>query len=261
MLEIAGISVQLGRNLVLDAVSAAVRRGTLVGVIGPNGAGKSSLLKAIAGLVPKTGGTLRLDDQDLGQLRPDARSRLLAYLPQDRSVHWPLSVGTLVGLGRLPHRGQPGNTTRRDEMAVAAALATMDLAHLTERPAGEISGGELARVLMARALAQDTDVLLADEPTAGLDPAHALALLDILKSLSAKGRTILVALHDLSLALRFCDDVIVLANGRVTAAGRPHTVLTPLLLHAVYGAHMSVGVVDGVPAVVTVGPTARPAGA
>lgn len=261
MLELSDLSAHLGGSPVIEGLSATVGRGKLVGVIGPNGAGKSSLLKAIAGLLPRTDGTIRFETSDLRTLRPDARSRLLAYLPQERTVHWPLAVRALVELGRLPHRGQPGNSPIRDSEAVAAALAKMDTLHLADRSAGTISGGELARVLMARALAQDAPLLLADEPTAGLDPAHALALFEILRNLATDGRTILVALHDLSLSLRFCDEVLVLAHGRLIASGAPRAVLTPPLLQAAYGAQMSVGMVDGVPTVVTVGPTARASGA
>ena len=249
------VQVRLAGRAVLDSLSLACGRGRITGLVGPNGAGKSTLLRALAGLVPLTGGEVLLDGRNLAAMAPGELGRHLAYLPQERVVHWPLAVHRVVALGRLPHRGHGSHA---DALAIRQAIVAMDLAHLADRPVAEISGGELARVLFARALAQETPVILADEPTAGLDPAHALGLFEVLARLAADGRTIVVALHDLSLAARFCHEVVMLAEGRIAAAGPPSLALTPERLEAVFGVRMAVGIVGGVPVVVPVSPRPGP---
>ena len=241
------IRVRLGGRLVLDGVSLALGRGRITGLVGPNGAGKSTLIRALAGLMPVDGGGIALDGRNLSAVGPRDIGRRIAYLPQQRLVHWPLAVRRVVALGRLPH----GDANAQ---AIDAAMAVMDVAHLADRAVSEVSGGELARVLFARALAQEAPVILADEPTAGLDPAHALGLFEALGRLAAEGRTIVVALHDLSLAARFCHEVVLLAQGRTAATGSPVEVLTPLRLEPAFGARMAVGTVGGVPAVVPLSP-------
>lgn len=249
------IGVRLGAREVLSHVTIACRPGRITGLVGPNGAGKSTLMRALAGLLPVARGTIQLDGQEVSALAPGEIGRRVAYLPQERMVHWPLSVHRVVALGRLPHaRSGELRTGGEGVRAISEALRLMDVEHLSARSVSELSGGELARVLFARALAQEAPVILADEPTAGVDPAHALGLFEVLGRLATEGRTIVVALHDLSLAARFCHEVVMLAHGRLVAAGPPADVLVAPRLEAVFGARMATGTVGGVPVVVPVAP-------
>ena len=164
-------------------------------------------------------GTVRADGRPLSEWDRQPFARTLAYLPQDRIVHWALTARAVVALGRLPHQPPGAGESAADARAIEAALAAMDVTHLAPRPVLEMSGGERARVLVARALAQEPAALLADEPAAGLDPAHQLALFRHFARLAAEGRTVVVALHDLSLAARFCHRIVLMHEGRVVAAG------------------------------------------
>lgn len=234
-------------RVVLCDVSFALAPGRVTGIVGPNGAGKSTLLKALAGVLPVTSGQVTLDATPLGNIDRQQRARAIAYLPQERSVHWPLPVRDIVALGRLPHRGSPAGDSAADRAAIDAALATMDLVALADRPANQLSGGELGRALIGRALAQQAAIILADEPAAGLDPAHALDLFGVLQRLAADGRTVVVAHHDLSMAARFCHDIVVLAQGRVAVAGAACDVLTRARLEPVFGVHFAIGEIEGLP--------------
>lgn len=230
LLALSGVGVRRGGRTVLAGIDAAVAPGELVGLLGPNGAGKTTLLRAALGLQPAEG-TIALGGTPLAGLSPRARALRAAYIPQEHEIAWPLAVEALVGLGRTPHAASPAEDAR----AVEAALAAMELGPLRARAATALSGGERARVLIARALAQEAPLLLADEPTAGLDPAHGLALMAAFRRLARGGRGILVSLHDLGLAARACDRVILMDKGRVAASGPPLEVLTAPRLAAVYG--------------------------
>lgn len=243
------IHVALRGRPVLQGVSVAVASGEILAVVGPNGAGKSTLLKTLAGLLAPVAGSVAFDGHPLAGLDRRSLGRLIAYLPQHRVVHWPMRVRSVVALGRLVHRGADG---ARDANAIAGALAAMDVTGFAERSVAELSGGERARVLVARALAQEAVVLLADEPTAGLDPAHALALFGHFRQLAAAGRSVIVALHDLSLAARFADRVLLLREGRALGAGAPGVVLTAESLAAAYGIRATVAEIAGLPVVVPV---------
>ena len=250
--EARGLRVTLKGREVLRGLDFAAQPSELTAVIGPNGAGKTTLLKALAGLVAPAAGTAMLHGRSVDAWAPGELARSLAYLPQERLVHWALAVRAVVALGRLPYRSLGAGEGATDRAAIEAALAAMDVAHLAGRPVPELSGGERARVLMARALAQEPRVLLADEPAAGLDPAHQLGLFRHLAALAAGARTVIVALHDLSLAARFCHSIVLVHEGRAIAAGAPRDVLTPEHLAAAYGIRARYRSLDGVPVVLPI---------
>jgi iron complex transport system ATP-binding protein len=237
VIDIAGLTVDLAGRRVLDRVSMRLAGVGLVALVGPNGAGKSTCLRAMAGLVGARDGDVRIDGRAIRDMAAKERARRLAYLPQERTVHWPLRVRDIVGLGRLGHGG---GTTAQDRLAVARALEVMDVTHLADRPVLAVSGGERARVLLARALAQEPHVLLADEPAAGLDPAHQWALHERFAAAAADGMRVVVATHDLGLVARFAADVVLLSGGRLIAHGPPADVLTPARLAEVFGMDVEV---------------------
>jgi iron complex transport system ATP-binding protein len=248
-IEARGIRVSLKGREVLRGLDASAYPGQLTALIGANGAGKTTLLRTLAGLVVPRGGEALIDGRASAEWTPRQLARALAYLPQERTVHWALSARAVVGLGRLPYQPPGAGESAADRAAIDAALAAMDVAGLAHRPVTELSGGERARVLVARALAQQPSALLADEPAAGLDPAHQLALFRTLSELAAAGRTVVVALHDLSLAARFCHSLVLVHQGRTLAAGAPREVLTPGHLAAAYGITARYELLDGVPVV------------
>ncbi len=237
---VSSLGVKLGSRGVLDSVSFELEAGEFVGLIGPNGVGKSTLLKAIMGFVARNG-TVTRDEEPLDTLSPKERARAFSYVPQEREVSWPITVQSLVALGRAPHRRGFAALGDADWHIINSAIDIMDLDELRERSAQELSGGERARTLIARALAQDTPVLLADEPAAGLDPAHQISLMMTFSQLAREGRTVLASLHELTLAGQWCDRLILLDGGCVVADGLPADVLTAENLAAVYRvrAHIS----------------------
>jgi iron complex transport system ATP-binding protein len=250
-LEANDVRVELQRRQVLKGVDLSAEPGELTAVLGANGAGKTTLLRVMAGLIAPTAGEARLAGRALGAWsRPDLACSL-AYLPQQRTIHWALSARNVVALGRLPHQAMGQRESARDRAAIAGAIAAMDIAPLASRPVLAMSGGEQARVLLARALAQEPQALIADEPAAGLDPAHQLALFHHFAAFAASGRTVLVALHDLSLAARFCHKIVLLNAGRALAVGPPAAVLTRAHLATAYGIRAEYRTIDGIPAVLT----------
>lgn len=255
LLDIAALSVRLGGRAVVDQVSLRVDHGEIVGLVGPNGAGKSSLLRGAMGLT-RAAGEIRLGGDPIGTLTPAERARRVAYLPQERAIAWPLAVKHLVALGRTPHRAPGAGWTPDDHAAVAAAMRATDVAAMADRPASTLSGGERARVLIARALAQETPLLLADEPTEGLDPAHQLALMETFAELGKRGSGVLVSLHDLGLAARWCTRLIVLEQGRLIAEGPPAATLSDALLRNVYGVDAFRAATDDGPVVLPIRRTA-----
>jgi iron complex transport system ATP-binding protein len=247
--EARGLHVSLKGRAVLRGLDLTAEPGRFTAIIGRNGAGKTTLLRALAGLIAPQAGTILLDGAGLAGWDRARLARTLAYLPQERLVHWALTARTVVALGRLPYQPFGAGESAADCAAVDAALAAVDAAHLAARPVPELSGGERARVLVARALAQEPRLLLADEPAAGLDPAHQLTLFRHLAALAAAGRTVIAALHDLSLAARFCHSIALVHEGRTLAAGVPEDVLTPGHLAAAYGIAARYRSIDGVPVV------------
>ncbi len=237
---LSGIVVRRGGRLVLDGIDTVFEAGCLTAVIGPNGAGKSTLLSVAAGLLVPDTGTVTLGGVSLGRIGRAGLARRRAYLPQNPRVEWPISVERVVALGltpSLPAFGAlpPGLTERID-----ATLASHDLLALRDRPATALSGGELARVMLARATVADPELLIVDEPTAGLDPRHALAAAAALRARADVGRTVIVAVHDLDLVLRMADRVVALKDGQLHAAGPSIEVLAAATLTTLYDVSVSI---------------------
>jgi iron complex transport system ATP-binding protein len=243
-LSASGLGVSLGQASVLEDISFAIEPGEFVGLVGPNGAGKSTLLRAMLGLIHMRG-DIGIDSARANAMSARERAAKIAYLAQEREIAWDIPVEMLVSLGRAPHRPSFAALTPADREAIDRAMRRMDVEHLRRRPATELSGGERARVLIARALAQETPVLLADEPTAGLDPAHQIALMRLFAELAASGRSVVASLHDLGLAARWCSRLLLLDRGRLVADGPPDTVLTPERLRSTYGVTAFFGEADG----------------
>ena len=234
------VSLTLRGRLVLNMMSGVLRHGRVTAILGPNGAGKSTLLSCLSGLRVPDSGQVTLGSRAITSLDRRERGRTIGLLPQHGDVHWDVNVQTLVALGRLPHRGRWGESAA-DTAAVAAAMAATDCTHLAERTVQRLSGGEQGRVLLARVLAGEPDWLLADEPLAGLDPAHQLDVLDRLKTVALNGAGVAIVLHDLTQAARIADDIIILKDGKVIAAGRRETALTKENIAAAYGVDVHIG--------------------
>jgi iron complex transport system ATP-binding protein len=233
-LEARNISVEAGGRRIVDNASLHFSAGEFVGLIGPNGAGKSTLLKAMLGLGAKASGSVTIDGADFLALSPQERARRVAYLPQDRRVEWRLPARDIVMLGRYPHRARFGAPAEDDRAAVRRALDAVDGHAFEDRPVSVLSGGERTRILLARALAVEAPVLLADEPITALDPYHQIHVMEILRERAKAGAAVLVVLHDLALAARFMDRLVLMDGGRVAADGTPSEVLTPEILARVY---------------------------
>ncbi|MDJ0805727.1 MAG: ABC transporter ATP-binding protein [Gammaproteobacteria bacterium] len=229
-----GLSLNLGGQRILDQVDIRLEPGEMLGLIGPNGAGKSSLLKLLTGLHHAERGTLRITGRAGSDLTREQRSRRIAWLGQQREVHWPLSVETLIELGRAPHLGPWEQPSAEDREIIERVIEQTDLRSLRRRPFNTLSGGEQARVLLARALATEPQILLADEPIAALDIAHQLDMLTLLSRYCREGRGVILVLHDLPLAAHFCDRLQLLHQGRTLAVGSAGAVLSAQHLKTAY---------------------------
>ena len=239
-LSVDSLAVSLGGRRVLEGVSAAFAPGKVTAILGPNGSGKTTLVKSLAGLLDADAGFARLGGKVLARIDSRERARTIGYLPQDSAVHWDVPVESLVALGRLPHRAPFAGMSPADHAAVAEAMAATDTTHFARRLVSELSGGERARVLLARVLAGQPQWLLADEPLAALDPVHQLALLDRLRALADRGMGVIIVLHDLIQAARAADEVLLLREGRVIAFGPSRDALAHQPLRDAFGVEVMV---------------------
>lgn len=221
-------------SLVADA-SFAIEPGTLTALVGPNGSGKSTLLRLALGLIHPAAGTAHVGGTPVGALSPSERARRVAYLPQTRPLVWPQPVGDIVALGRFAYGAAPGRLSSADRAAVARAIAACRLEGFEERAADTLSGGELARVHLARALATETPLVVADEPVAALDPRHQHQTMQLFADIARDGRGVLTVIHDLDLAARYADRVLWMHEGRIVADGTPQDTFTAERLRAVFG--------------------------
>jgi iron complex transport system ATP-binding protein len=229
-----GLNVKLAGRAVLKNISLALSPGHLVALVGPNGAGKTTLLRALAGLVPSDG-AIHVGGDALSSLPLRERARRFAYLPQGHIVHWPLPARDIVALGRYPHGAtDPARLTLRDTEAVLRAMQATDVVEFSDRRVTELSGGERSRVALARVLAVEAPVILADEPTASLDPRHQIDVMKSLRQAADKAALVIVVTHDLGLAARFADTVLVLSEGRLASQGPPAEALSDDIMGNVF---------------------------
>ena len=258
MLIIQQLTVSYGPRPVLHEVSLTVESGVVLALIGPNGSGKSTLVRAASGVIPLQRGEVTADGLDLLAASSMQRARMMAVVPQAVSLPPAFSVLETVLLGRTPYLTFLGHASEADEAAARRALERVDALDLAERKIGELSGGEQQRVLLARALAQSTPILLLDEPTSHLDLHHQVSLLELVRELARHDNlAVLLTLHDLNLAARYADHVALLVDGRVKAQGSPREVLDPAVISSAY--HLAVTVLpnplDGTPLVL---PNSKP---
>ncbi len=244
-LELQGVTVRLAGREVLREVSANLQNGALTALLGPNGAGKTTLLRAIAGLIPSAGRML-LAGADVSALSLQERARRVSYLPQGHVAHWPLPVRDIVALGRYAAGARdPSRLGEADRRIVEAAMERTDCLRFADRNVQTLSGGERARVMLARVLAADAPVILADEPTAALDPRHQLSVMGLLQAEARRGALVVAVTHDITLAARFADRVILLADGSVAADAGPAEALDDARMAEVYGVSVRRPLVDG----------------
>ena len=228
-----GVSVAMDSTPILKNIDFTIRRGRLVGLLGPNGSGKSTLMRAASGLLPYEG-RLTFDGREVAGWTAGALARRLAFVRQTTSLSFDFSVSELVLLGRSPHKGWLQGYTVDDTRQARLALRQVDMEGFAERSVLTLSGGELQRVMLAQALVQEADMLLLDEPTAHLDVHYQYEFMDLVRALVGQGRTVMTVFHDLEMAARYADEVIVLSGGGVAACGSPAHVLTDDLIARVF---------------------------
>jgi iron complex transport system ATP-binding protein len=259
ILRFDSVSYAIDGVPLLTGIDLRVAAGTFLGLIGPNGAGKSTLLRLAAGLIPPTTGTIAVAGEPLARIPRARAARLLGYVPQHSRLDFPFSVTDVVLSGRNPYIGRFRTETAVDKAAAARALARADIAQFGARSILTLSGGEWQRVLIARALAQEPRILLLDEPTANLDLHHQHAVLGLGRALAADGLTVIAAIHDVTLAARYCHALTVLAGGRIVATGAPEATLTPALLAGIFAVDAEIvpePQVPGAVRVIVLGPRA-----
>jgi len=249
-LAATAVTASYGPRVVLRDCSFSMGSGEIVSIVGPNGAGKSTLLRILAGLLRPAAGAVAIDGQDIATLSRAAVARRIAVVPQIFDTLFPFTVREVVGLGRTARLGAFGRASADDVVAVDRAMAELELGPLASRPIDRLSGGERQRAVLAMALAQETDMLLLDEPTVHLDPGHQLATLELLRELGTRRQLAVCAvLHDLNLASAFASRIVVIADGRIVRDGTSLEVIHPDLVTAVFGEGLEVVARDGHPAV------------
>ncbi len=235
ILEADGVGVDFRAKTALKSTTMGLSEGEMVGLIGPNGAGKTTLLRALVGLLSPIRGTVLFRGSDLAHAKRRVLAQAVSYLPSGAPCHWPLSVRNVVALGRLPHLTAWERPKGPDDAMIDAVMEQADVMGFADRQVTTLSSGERMRVMVARALAQSPQALLADEPVATLDPYHQLRVMELLADLARRGSGVLAVMHDLSLAARFCDRLVLLVDGAIVAEGSPESVLTPERLRSAYG--------------------------
>lgn len=234
LLTAKDIAVRLGGRTIVDGVSLALHANEFVALVGPNGAGKTTLIKALAGLVPAFG-HVEIEGRSLSSIPAHERARRLAYLPQGHDFSWPLPAGEIVALGRYPHADPFSPVSQQDRDAVMHALEMTGTKAFADRIVTTLSGGERARVALARVLATQAPIVLADEPTMSLDPRHQFVVMELLRKAAHEKGAVLAVVHDLALAARYADRVIVLQKGRVVADDKPVGALSTERIAHVFG--------------------------
>ena len=241
MIKFENLSSGYGPCDVVQSVSAKANPGELIALIGPNGCGKSTLLKTLCGIITPTSGTIKIGGQNLSNLSLKIRARQISYLAQSREALPSMSVEEIVRLGRAPYRGSLGKISPEGEASIASSLSRTQSDVFKSRRFDSLSGGEQARVLLARALTVEASTLLADEPIAALDPFYQLSMMEILKAEATSGKTVITALHDLSLAAQFADRIWMMNQGKIIANGSPEDVLNAENLKTVFGIKLPKG--------------------
>lgn len=230
-----------GARIILEDVSFVLKAGALTALLGPNGAGKTTLMRLLLGLLKPFAGAILLDAVPINILTRRQLARRIAYVPQGHVPAFPFSVAEIVAMGRTPARGWGRRIDKEDEAAVRDALHQVGMSEFATRSYAALSGGERQSVLIARALAQDADILILDEPAASLDFGQQTRLMRTLQALAGDGKTILLSVHNIDLALRWCNDCLVLKDGRLLAEGTPGDTLTPKMLSCLYGVQIDLG--------------------
>jgi len=238
MLEIDGLHFLIGQEKILRGISAEFEAGRIHGIIGPNGAGKSTLLKNICRIWEPHRGTVFIDRKDYKSISRKALSTIITLVPQNAAIAFPISVYDVVSMGRHPHLGRFQSLTQRDREIIETALRITDTYDVRDRNINELSGGECQLAVVARALTTQAPAILLDEPTSDLDIKHALTIMELLCDLKAKGKTILVSLHDLNLARRYCDTISIINGGELFFVGAPPEAFLEANMQKVFGVNM-----------------------